>query len=257
MKDDKLEKEFDEYFKGVSCSNDITADAKKSVKPKRRIMPKFAKFASIAASFVLVFAVALTIILKNDFKNKSSDKEMSGGNDMSQAPSSGNNADSKPGTRPDEPDGDNSSGEVDSFKYYTDADLTQTTVSSENISSLSPSLKFIEQFGNAENASVRTCKAGYIGEKLALVTAEVDIKIGIYSDKTDIFVEFTDTHTVYRELADYYNGQIHYDNGTKYYLTKNGEESKLVILYGKVKYYFNIRSDDENAYAKYLQWIKL
>ena len=259
MKDDRLEKEFDEYFKGVSTTNDITADAKKFVKPRRKTMPKFVKFASIAASFVLVFAVALTVILKSDI---SSSKK---GADMSSAPGSsmGDSDDShKPGS-PDYPDGDRdpSSGETEGFKYYTDADLEKRDTSLDD-TALPSSLNFIKNFVKS-GGTVDNCTASYLDGELILFTAKLNIEVDMnmqvgkrYTHETDIFVEFN-KNLIYDELADYYDGEKNDDNGTKYYLTKNGEESKLVILYGGVKYYFNIRSDDENAYAKYLQWIKL
>lgn len=257
MKDDRLEKEFDEYFKGVSTTNDVTADAKKFVK-KRKVMPKFVKFASIAASFVLVFAVALTVILKSDFIS-SSKKGAVGDNASAPGSSMGDSdASSKPGS-PDYSDGDRdpSSGETEGFKYYTDADLEKRDASLDD-TALPSSLNFIKNFVKS-GGTVDNCIASYLDGELTLFTAKLDMQIidkGVYTHETDIFVEFN-KNLIYDELADYYNGQINYDNGTKYYLKKNGEESKLVILYGGVKYYFNIRSDDENAYAKYLQWIKL
>ncbi len=39
MKDDKLEKEFEEYFKGVNTPDNITGDAKKYVRTEKRAMP--------------------------------------------------------------------------------------------------------------------------------------------------------------------------------------------------------------------------
>ena len=262
MKDNRLEKEFDEYFKGVSQSNDITADAKKFVKPRRKIMPKFLKFASIAASFVLVFAVALTFILKNDFKDKSS------GNDMSQAPNYGDdhNAGSSPGpSGGNDYEGDPSggtSGDTEppsstepSSGYYTDDDLIQNNISADNISSLSSSLTFIEKFAKSTSASVSTCKAGYIDGKLTLVTVKLNVTINmIYNHETDIFVEFA-KNSVYRGLEEYFDGEENDYNGVEYYLTQNGEESKLFFIYKGVKYYFNIRSNEQNAYLRYLQWV--
>ena len=252
MKDNRLEKEFEEYFKGVNTLSDITADAKKSVKPKRAIMPRIVKFASIAASFVLVFAVAIAVILKTDF-NKAGDKEPSDGNGQyGGAPDGEGNAPS---------DSDPSSGAVQ-FELYTDGELEQRDSSAYSLSSLDSSLKLIENFALAKNANVVTCKTGYRDGKLALVTAEVNILNGLTRDETTIFVEFTDTNSIYSELADYYKGTVYYYGyyGYEYYLTEtigeNGEpEFKLHILYRGVKYYFKVQSPDEKAYEKYLKMV--
>ena len=151
MKDNRLEEEFDEYFKGVNIPDDITADAKKCVTPRRKVMPKFVKFASIAASFVLVFAVALTVIFKNDFKKGSSNGgDASVDNTRPDAPDS-----SAPGT----PDSDdqfsggsegNSSGGAVRFKLYTDSDLINRDENVYSLSSLDSSLKLIENFALAK-----------------------------------------------------------------------------------------------------------
>lgn len=230
MKDDKLEKEFEKYFKGVNTPNDITADAKKYVKPKNKFMPKFVKFASIAASFVLVAAVAVTFALKADFK----------------------------GSNGIVPDGDASAPAE--FTIYTDGDLETEQASVYSLSSLDGSLKFIENFTLADNASVNNCEAGYKESKLALVKADVSIISGVFRDDAKIYVEFTEEKLIYGGLADYYDGAVSYYRGAEYYLTEgtaeNGEpEFKLHVSYNGVKYYFYISSSDERAYLKYLKLV--
>ena len=249
MKDDKLEKEFDEYFKGVNIPDDITADAKKSVRQKRSIMPKIAKFASIAASIVLVFAVALAVILKTDFNKADGNESDAPGTTQ---PGSDNSSENASG------DTDNSGGAK--FRFFAESDLSQRNENAYALSSLDPSLKLIEKFAYAKNASVETCKAGYMDGKLMLVTAKVNIISGLTRDETSIFVEFTDKDLIYGELADYYDGEIYYYGSAQYYLTQttaqNGEpEFKLHILYKGVKYYFNVHSSDKNAYEKYLNFV--
>ena len=64
MKDEKLEKQFEEYFKGASLPSGITDDAKKHVKAKRPALPRFVKFASVAASFIIVFVTSVVLTLK-------------------------------------------------------------------------------------------------------------------------------------------------------------------------------------------------
>ena len=260
MKDKRLENEFEEYFQSVNISNDIIADAKASVKPKRNIMPKVVKFASIAASIVLVFAVTLTIMFSSNFRKSSPDSDMSS-----------NNAPSAPGHSDESQDGetsapDHSSGSAGGapfypFELYTDSDIVQSDISAYSISSLDKSLKFIENFALADNAGVEYCTAGYDkSDKLVLVKAKVNIANGLNRDETTVFVEFTGQKSVYDKLAEYYDGKISYYRGAQYYLTRttseNGEpEFKLHILYNGVKYYFNVHSSDESAYEKYLNLI--
>ena len=287
MKDDRLEKEFDEYFKGVNISDDITADAKKSVKSKRNIMPKIVKFASIAASIVLVFAVSLAVILKTDFNKVTDPSDGNTSGNEGSLPDDGNSGDSSgapdnssgdsSNSAPDSSNGDNSSGAPDSssgnnssggassggavkYEFYTDDDLVISVGNAYSLSSLDPSLKFIENFALADNASVETCTTGYMDGELALVKAEVSILSGLNRDETTVYVEFTDTNLIYSGLSDYYDGKVYEYLGAQYYLTaetgKNGEpEFKLHILYGGVKYYFNVHSSDESAFKKYLDLI--
>ena len=45
MKDQRLEKEFEEYFKGINTPDDITEGAKKYVKPKNKFFHFFLPWA--------------------------------------------------------------------------------------------------------------------------------------------------------------------------------------------------------------------
>lgn len=238
MKDKRLEQEFEEYFKGVNTPDNITGDAKKLVSPKKKIMPKFLKFASIAACFALVFAVSLTVILKTDLIKTPSDTTTDA---------------SRPNDVPD------NSGE-NIFKFYTDADLETKDVNAYSASKLNSSLKFIEKFAVADNADVAVCKAGYKDGTLALVQADASIINGLNRDETKIYVEFTEGNLIYDGLDEYYTDKKLYYRGAEYYLTQrtgeNGEpEFKLHILYNGVKYYFLVQSSDRKAYQKYLSII--
>lgn len=242
MKDDRLEKKFDEYFDGVNIQRDIIADAKAVIKPKRKILPTIMKFASVAASIVLVFAVAIAVMFHN-FNTAIPDNGMS-------------NAGNAPSNPPD----DSSEGDAPGFQLYTDSELVKSYQSAYSISSLNSSLMFIENIAYSYNSTVETCNAGYRDGKLALVTAEVSILSGFNRDETTVYVEFTDGQLIYSEVADYYNGKEYNYYGAKYHLTatkaKNGEpEYKLHILYNGVKYYFSVRSSDIKAHEKYLNLV--
>ena len=235
MKDERLEKEFEEYFKGVNTPGNIIGDAKNLVRRRRKALPKFVKFASIAASFILVFAVSLTIVLKADF-NKG---------DQAAPPSS-----SEPSGVPD----------GNGFKYYTDAQLLTESADMYSLASLNKSLQFIENFAIATNASVNSCETSYSDGKLTLAKANVSMLNGLSRDETIIYVEFTEEKLIYGELADYYKGSKSYYNGAEYYLTRttaeNGEPNfKLHVSYRGVKYYFDVTSSDLKAYERYLNII--
>lgn len=232
MKDDKLEKEFEEYFKGVNTPDNITGDAKKYVRTEKRAMPKFLKFASVAASFLLVFALSLTVILKTDLFKKTD-----GSTDSDASPPS-----------------------ESIFRFYSDSELESRNADAYSVSSLDKSLIFLQNLAVADNAQVSGCKAGYKDGKLFLVEADSELRYGLNRDRTKIYVEFTEENLVYSELKDYYGGSKYYFNGAEYYLTEqtgeNGEpEFKLHISYNGVKYYFFISSPDEEAYIKYLYLI--
>ena len=64
MKDQRLEKKFEEYFKGINTPDDITEGAKKYVKPKKKFLPWFLKLAPVAASLAIVCAVTITFAVR-------------------------------------------------------------------------------------------------------------------------------------------------------------------------------------------------
>lgn len=231
MKDEKLEKQFEEYFHGVKIPDDITADAKKHVKSKSTVMPTFLKFASVAASFVLVLTATLLIVF---------------------------NTRSAPPVNDDLNGGDASNGVVP-FIPYGDEQLSFSRADAYTISEINPSLKFIGAWA-FDGGSVENCSAGYLNGELALVKAEVSLIYGFSRHDTEVFVEFTDENTVYSPLKDYADGIKGNYKGVDYYTTsetaENGEPMyKLHFTYNRIKYYFNIASLDEYAYFKYLQTI--
>lgn len=227
MKDDKLEKEFGEYFKNVNTPDNITGDAKKYVKPKNAFLPKFVKFASVAASFALVFAVAVTLFIRS-YKKPSDETET---------------------PLPDA-----------QYTVYTDKELTTETASAYSISQIDKSLKFIENFAIASNANVSLCEVKYNGGKLALAVADINVIDGFTRDETRIYVEFTEEKVIYDGLTQYFDGEIKNYLGAEYYLTEsvadNGEPNfKLHVNYAGLKYYFDVTSSDETAYIRYLDLV--
>lgn len=246
MKDDRLEKEFGEYFKGVKTPDNITDGAKKYVKKKSAGLPAFAKFASIAASFVLV-AVAVTVIFFTDAKKTN---ENNAAPDIPDA-SDGNNSASGDGSA-DNPDSDDAI-----YSVYSDDVLTTISANIYTLSSVDPSLEFLQNIAYKSNAQVASCTASYRDDSLSLIKAEVTI-LGEARYDSEIYVEFDSD--IYQPLETYLYGITGYYNGATYRLTRetadNGEPIfKLFITYNGLKYYVNVSSSDEECYIKYLQMI--
>ncbi len=228
MKDKKLEEKFGEYFKGVNTPDNITDDAKKYAVRKRAVLPKIVKFASVAASFVLVFTAALIIILRG-------------------------------GITPPEKGGD-SAVPPPALVTYGNGELEYREANAYAASDLELSLYFIRNLAVASNAGVNEMTAGYGADGLALVKADACLFNGLLRHDTKIFVEFTEENTVHEELEDYRHGVVYEYRGVTYRLTRtiaeNGEpEQKLYFLYQGVKYYFNVTSADEYAHLRYLEMI--
>ncbi len=229
MKDERLEQEFGEYFKGVETPDNITEKAKKQASVKRTATRGYLKYLSIAASSVLVCAVALALIFN-------SRTNFNAGTEAPDPPQSG----STDGT-------------------YADSDLVWESENAYAVSYLDPALALIENFAYADNARVSACNAAYLDGELAAVYAEITY-LATARDDTEIVVEFTDDQLVYEPMTEYLSGTVHYYNGYEYYLTaytaENGEPGfKLYVSVGGVKYYFNVRSSDEESYIKYLKLI--
>lgn len=223
MKDRELELLFDGYFKGLKAPENMTDDAKSRVSKSNKKVAATVKIISAAASFLLVFICASVFLFKPLFE-----------------------ADS--GTPQIEKD------------YYYSSSLTVENVDAYEVSKLSSALAPIEVLAIAPASTVEYCKAGYIGNDLALIEAGISLIDGVYRHETTIYVEFTESGLVYSELADYYKGERGNYNGAEYLITKttleNGEpQFKLYVEYSGVKYYIDLRTSDENGYYKYLNVI--
>ncbi len=228
MKDKRLEEQFKEYFDGVEIPelpNNIVADAKKSVKRRESKLPRFAKIASIAASFVLVFAVAAVLIARTDFSAIGSD-------------------------------GAGGSSSDGSVLTYNVSELRFDEENAYSLSAVDKSLKFIENLAYTPNAEVkRAVTSHFADEKTAFAYAEVTLVAGARYD-AQIFVEYAEE--TFEPLKGYSGGAAENYRGINYYLTKetaeNGElVNKLLVVKGGVKYYFNVQSSDENAYIKCIE----
>lgn len=231
MKDKRLEEQFKEYFNGVDIPelpNNIVADAKKSVKRRDTRLPRFAKIASIAASFVLVFAVAAVLIARTDFSVILPDGAQGG-----------------------------SSGKPSTDSTYGDTALLEPKqIDAYSLASVDTNLKFIENLAYSPGADVETVETSqFKNGKTAFTYAKVTIISGARYD-ADIYVEYAEQ--TYEPLKTYANGKTGTYRGLKYRLTREISEetgepvNKLYVEKGGVKYYFNVQSSDENSYIKCL-----
>lgn len=232
MKDKRIEEQFKGYFEGVEIPelpNDIAADAKKSVKRHETRLPRLVKIASIAASFVLVFAVAAVLIARADFS----------------------------AVLP----GDANQGDVSGAPTVSTYDASALRFDEENaytLSKIDKSLTFIENLAYKSNADVKSAYTSHFADgKTAFVYAEVTLISGARYD-AEVFVEFTEQ--TFEPLKSYADGTAGTYRGISYYLTRevaeNGEPvNKLLAEKNGVKYYFYVQSSDENSYIKCLDLI--
>ncbi len=226
MKDQRLDEQFKEYFAGVDIPelpNNIVSDAKKSVKRRESTLPRFAKIASIAASFVLVFAVAAVLIARADFSAVA-------------------------------PDG--AAGDPPPVSTYEISELRYDEANAYTLSKVDNSLKFIENLAYKSNSEVKDAYiTRFADETTAFVYAEVTFISGARYD-AEIFVEYA--AETFDPLKGYQDGAAGTYRGLSYRLTKeiadNGEPvNKLLVERGGVKYYFNVQSSDENSYLKCIE----
>ena len=222
MKDKELEKAFNGYFEGVNTPDNLTQDAKKHVKKRSAFLPSFAKYASIAASVVLVVAVGAVLLSRaNLFK---ADK-----------------------------------GGEPTIQTYTADSISKTNANAYALTEIDGSLKFIENLAFSKNSEVTKVEmASFENNETAHVYAEISLVSNARYD-AEVYVEFAEY--TYAPLAEYRQGESGYYRGINYSLIRTTDEisGELVnMLYAQkdgVKYYFRIQSSDSNSYQKCLQLI--
>ena len=221
MKDRELEKVFNGYFEGVNTPDNLTQDAKKQVKKRNAFLPAFAKYASVAASFVVVVAVGAVLLSRANLFNAGS-----------KAPE---------------------------LLTYADEQLTKTETTAYELSEIDNSLKFIEELAYSENAAVyRVERATFEDSTTAHVKAEFSLVTDTRYD-AEIYVEFAEY--AYAPLAEYTKGESGYYRGIDYNLICTTDETSgelVTMLYaqkGGVKYYFTVLSSDSDSYKKCLELI--
>ena len=227
MKDRKLEEQFSGYFEGMNVPENLAEDAKKYVKAPSAL-PRFYKFVSVAASIIIVFAVALVLVFRPFAADGGEDPDF---------------------------DGTNSPDAV-APSYYSDGDVTLSAVSGYSLAAIDPALAFMEKFAYASNADVTAQRAEFSGGETAFVKAEVVQIAGARYD-AEILVDFSGK--VYEPTASYMRGEQYYFKGVSYALTEgeiDGEPNyKIYAEKGRIKYYISVTSSDTQSYLRYLEII--
>ena len=235
-KDDRLEREFDAYFDGVTPPDNATDSAKKLIEKKARtkrtgirFIPAFATVA--AACGIAVLAVNL------------------GGRD-SATPSTP--------TNPDTPPTDFSPAPDNSFSYYT-ADALTTSALDVYSTDLPKGLDFVKKLELAKNAAVYDfCAYTDADGAVSLVRADVSAVVNGFRHDTTVYVEYTPERTVYEPLKTFYDGDelTAKDDTIISYTENNGEKVCNLLTYENgVRYYISVESADSTAYRYYLSLI--
>ncbi len=224
MKDKQLENAFGEYFDGVEkAPSSITADAKKQLNLQRKRNRVLTRAAAVAASVIAVCAGAGLIISYSAANSypPSSDAQI---------------------------------------EYYELSALSPEVADCYSASSFNPALSFIERLAHGRNSAVNSCTAYYDGDGgLALLKAEVFYTEGLYRHDATVYAEFTDEFSVCDIFKDFEKsvnigyGYLSY----KFYSSEDDGEyvGNAATRAGGVKFYFSVKSSNEQAYLTYLNML--
>lgn len=229
-KDDRLEREFDAYFDGVTPPDDATDSAKKLIKKKAR---NKILIRSLVPTFATVAAVCGIAVLAVNIVGRFS-------------------VDSNPPTTPNAP----SAPEI-VYSYYTTDTLTKSALNAYS-TTLPTELEIVKKLELSRNAAV-TDFCAYTDDNgaVSLVRADVCVTANGYRHDTTIYVEYTPERTVYEPLKSFYDGyKLNRDGALLSHSENNGERVYNLLAYDNgVRYYISVESADARAYQYYLQII--
>lgn len=226
MDDKRLQSEFDGYFKGANLPENMTADAKTQVKPRKRDGLKwFLRLAPIAAAFVVV--VAASVILLNNA-----------------SPSGGSQTNDGIGS---------------SYYYYTAADLSNPVYVDPYSAIDINGLEFAHTLAYAPNSNINLT-AFYQSENMVLAKAEISLLHNGYRHDAWLYAEYTDEYYCFEELKKYLTGDEMYYRGYNYIYNLDydeGENVYMIYMYtGEVKYYLSVMTSELYGYQFYLDLLK-
>lgn len=218
MKDEQLEKQFDEYFKGLEQPQNITADAKRQVKKGGRKGAKFVKFASVAACLLLVGTVTV-FALRNLFP-----------------------------AQPINPDGP--------AETYSLSSLTAVSAD-VYADAKSPALLPVYKITCADNAQVVGYTTYREDGKTVIVRADIVVlKDGRRQDAV-MYIDLSDKICEELKFIDGGETKSYYSVDYRYLMTyDNGEPvTNFSVTANQAKYYVSVKSTDTSAYKDYLNVI--
>lgn len=235
-KDDRLEREFDAYFDGVTPPDNATDSAKKLIEKKARTKKKVIRF--IPAFATVAAACGIAVLAVNLSGRNSSTPNMP--------------------TNPDPPPTDLSPAPDNSFTFYTADALTASALDVYS-KDLPKGLDLVKKLELAKNSAVYDfCAYADADGSISLVRADVSALVDGYRHDTTVCVEYTPEHTVYEPLKAFYDGDKLTANSSTLisYAENNGEKVCNVLGYfNGVRYYISVESSDANAYKYYLPLI--
>lgn len=226
MKDERLEKQFDEYFNGLDKPQGITAKAKNANKRGRPNGAKILKFASLAACLVLVCTV--TVLALRAASPAPADPPGNGTNDGSEA------------------------------TYYSLSSLTAKQLDAYAIDAKAqPELAPVTKLANAANADVtQLTEYGSDGDAFIVKAEIILLDNGTRQDVT-MYVEYADS--ICREVQYIAEGESKYYKNVPYSYVLTYDDGEPVSNFSAqkngVKYYVCVKSSDGSAYIKYLSLI--
>lgn len=221
MDDKRLQTEFDEYFKGAALPENITADAKSHVKPRKRDIGKWILLlAPIAAAFVLIVTASVAFLNRTPINNGATDN-----------------------TR---------------YSYYTAAGLDEKHIAPYSAKDIK-GLEFVQSLAYKPDANINLT-ALYESENMVLAKAEISLLHDGYRHDAVMYAEYTDEYYCFEELKDYHTGDKLYYRGYDYIYNltyDEGESVYMIYLYtGGVKYYFSVMTSEPDGYKIYLDLLK-
>lgn len=231
MDDKRLQSEFDGYFSGANLPDNMTADAKAQVRPRKREIRKwFLRLAPIAAAFILIVSVSVVFI------NRFMPSNVSGGSNAGSAP----------------PPSDGSA----KYVYYTAETLSSKRMDPYASTDID-GLEFVYDLTQVPNSNIYLT-VFFQNENMVLAKAEISLLHNGYRHDTVLYAEYTNEY--FDELKEFLDGDERRYLGYEYLYTLDydgGEQVyKIYMQDGGVKYYLSVMTSEPDGYGIYLNFLK-